>query len=531
VAPLVQPKPPATRWRGYASTSSRPAFRRPRPTISTSAPGCAAGKGCITNADCDNLKCDTAQKKCLPASNTDGVKNLDETGIDCGGPTAAVARCAPGQGCAATTDCNNVLCNVGTRVCDPPTSTDGLKNGTETDIDCGGGAPTMAPGCPDDQKCTVDKDCSSAFCAGLGRWVAGRSCKATVGAATAGLVTCGKRETADGTKVHESCCRSLPLPVTTTVRLDKYEVTSGRMRQFVESVGPNLRAWAKTASSGKPERRISWFATPSSPPSPSSATRQHMHARTARPLRRAPSMAAEISSPAAPVLRARGITKVYRMGEVDVIALRGVDFDLFPRELVALLGASGSGKSTLLNILGGLDVPTSGDVGYADHDLAREDDAVLTAYRREHVGFVFQFYNLIPSLTARENVALVTDIADDPLDPAEALALVGLGDRLDHFPSQLSGGEQQRVAIARAVSKRPDILLCDEPTGALDFQTGRLVLEVIERVNHELGTATAIITHNAPIARMADRIVTLSGGLIVRTERNVERVPSSELVW
>jgi len=243
-------------------------------------------------------------------------------------------------------------------------------------------------------------------------------------------------------------------------------------------------------------------------------------------------MAAVISmATAAPVLRARGITKVYRMGEIDVVALRGVDFDLYPRELVALLGASGSGKSTLLNILGGLDVPTSGDVHYADHDLTREDDSLLTSYRREHVGFVFQFYNLIPSLTARENVALVTDIAEDPLEPADALGLVGLGDRLDHFPSQLSGGEQQRVAIARAVSKRPDILLCDEPTGALDFQTGRLVLEVLERVNRELGTATAIITHNAPIARMADRIITMSGGLIVKTERNAERVPSSELSW
>jgi putative ABC transport system ATP-binding protein len=243
-------------------------------------------------------------------------------------------------------------------------------------------------------------------------------------------------------------------------------------------------------------------------------------------------MAAAVSiDGAAAVLRARGVTKVYQMGEVEVVALRGVDFDLYPRELVALLGASGSGKSTLLNILGGLDVPTSGDVHYADHDLARGEEALLTAYRREHVGFVFQFYNLIPSLTARENVALVTDIAEDPLDPADALALVGLGDRLDHFPSQLSGGEQQRVAIARAISKRPEILLCDEPTGALDFQTGRLVLEVLERVNRELGTATALITHNAPIARMADRIVTMSGGRIVKTERNATRVPSSELVW
>jgi len=231
------------------------------------------------------------------------------------------------------------------------------------------------------------------------------------------------------------------------------------------------------------------------------------------------------------ILRARNITKVYRMGEVDVVALRGVDFDLENKELVTLLGASGSGKSTLLNILGGLDVPTSGEVYYADHDLTRADDELLTLYRREHVGFVFQFYNLIPSLTARENVALVTDISDAPLDPVDALDLVGLGDRLDHFPSQLSGGEQQRVAIARAIAKRPAILLCDEPTGALDYQTGRVVLEVLERVNQELGTATAIITHNAPIARMSDRIITMSGGLIARVERNTDRIPASQLAW
>ncbi len=231
------------------------------------------------------------------------------------------------------------------------------------------------------------------------------------------------------------------------------------------------------------------------------------------------------------ILRARNITKVYRMGEVDVVALRGVDFDLENKELVTLLGASGSGKSTLLNILGGLDVPTSGEVFYADHDLTRADDELLTLYRREHVGFVFQFYNLIPSLTARENVALVTDISDAPLDPVDALDLVGLGDRLDHFPSQLSGGEQQRVAIARAIAKRPAILLCDEPTGALDYQTGRVVLEVLERVNQELGTATAIITHNAPIARMSDRIITMSGGLIARVERNTDRIPASQLAW
>jgi putative ABC transport system ATP-binding protein len=234
---------------------------------------------------------------------------------------------------------------------------------------------------------------------------------------------------------------------------------------------------------------------------------------------------------ARPLLFGRSITKVYRMGEIDVIALRGVDFDLYRGELVTLLGASGSGKSTLLNILGGLDVPTSGEVHYADHDLTCADDDLLTIYRREHVGFVFQFYNLIPSLTAQENVALVTDIADDPLDPADALDLVGLGDRLDHFPSQLSGGEQQRVAIARAVAKRPELLLCDEPTGALDFQTGRIVLEVLERVNQELGTATAIITHNAPIARMSDRIVTMSGGRIASVEHNTARIRASELSW
>jgi len=221
------------------------------------------------------------------------------------------------------------------------------------------------------------------------------------------------------------------------------------------------------------------------------------------------------------------------MGEVDVVALRGVDFDLRGGELVALLGASGSGKSTLLNILGGLDVPSSGRVLYRGSvDLTEADESTLTTYRREHVGFVFQFYNLIPSLTARENVALVTDIATNPLDPADALDLVGLGDRLDHFPSQLSGGEQQRVAIARAVAKNPQVLLCDEPTGALDFHTGRVVLQVLERVNRELGTATAIITHNAPIAQMADRIVTMSGGLIASEEDNTaRRISASKIAW
>lgn len=231
------------------------------------------------------------------------------------------------------------------------------------------------------------------------------------------------------------------------------------------------------------------------------------------------------------VLDARNVSKVYQMGEVDVFALRGVDFSLRAGELTVLLGASGSGKSTLLNILGGLDVPSSGEVWYRDQDLSRANDAALTRFRRKHVGFVFQFYNLIPSLTAKENVALVTDLADDPMDPADALALVGLTERMDHFPSQLSGGEQQRVAIARAVAKRPDILLCDEPTGALDFRTGILVLEVIEQVNRELGTTTCIITHNAPIASMADRVVSLSDGLVASNLVPEKRLRPSDLEW
>ena len=231
------------------------------------------------------------------------------------------------------------------------------------------------------------------------------------------------------------------------------------------------------------------------------------------------------------VFEARGITKVYHMGEVEVHALRGVDLDLYEGEFVVLLGPSGSGKSTLLNILGGLDVPTTGRVRYRDHDLSTFDDDALTRYRRQHVGFVFQFYNLIPSLTARENTALVTEIADDPMPPDEALRLVGLGERMDHFPSQLSGGEQQRVAIARAVAKRPDVLLCDEPTGALDVHTGILVLEVIERVNRELGTTAAVITHNAVIAGMADRVIHLSDGRIASVEHNATRVPAASLSW
>jgi putative ABC transport system ATP-binding protein len=231
------------------------------------------------------------------------------------------------------------------------------------------------------------------------------------------------------------------------------------------------------------------------------------------------------------VFEARGVTKVYRVGEVQVHALRGVDLDLFEGEFMVLLGPSGSGKSTLLNILGALDVPTSGRVHFRDHDLTAFDDAALTRYRREHVGFVFQFYNLIPSLTARENVALITEIAPNPMAPEEALALVGLGERLDHFPSQMSGGEQQRVAIARAIAKRPDVLLCDEPTGALDVKTGIVVLEAIERVNRELSTTTAVITHNAVIAGIADRVVTISDGRIATETRTEQKTTAHELVW
>jgi putative ABC transport system ATP-binding protein len=233
----------------------------------------------------------------------------------------------------------------------------------------------------------------------------------------------------------------------------------------------------------------------------------------------------------AAVFRARGVTKIYRMGEVEVHALRGVDLDLFEEEFLVLLGASGSGKSTLLNILGGLDVPTAGTVQYADHDLTAFDDAELTRYRREHVGFVFQFYNLIPSLTARENVALVTEVSNDPMRPEDALAIVGLAERMDHFPAQLSGGEQQRVAVARAIAKRPQVLLCDEPTGALDVRTGITVLEAIENVNRELKTTTAVITHNAVIAGIADRVVTLSDGRIASEKRNDHRMPVRTVSW
>ena len=232
-----------------------------------------------------------------------------------------------------------------------------------------------------------------------------------------------------------------------------------------------------------------------------------------------------------PVFVARGLSKIYRMGEVEVHALRSVDLELYRGELVVLLGASGSGKSTLLNILGGLDVPTSGKVFYRDHNLTIDDDSELTRYRREHVGFVFQFYNLIPSLTAYENVELVTDIAFDSMRPDDALRLVGLHDRMNHFPAQLSGGEQQRVAIARAVAKRPEVLLCDEPTGALDYATGKVVLEVIERINKELGTTTAIITHNAAIADMGDRVLRMRSGEIAEELRNEKRASPADLVW
>ncbi|HYL36275.1 MAG TPA: ABC transporter ATP-binding protein [Bryobacteraceae bacterium] len=231
------------------------------------------------------------------------------------------------------------------------------------------------------------------------------------------------------------------------------------------------------------------------------------------------------------VFHIHGISKVYHMGEVEVHALRGVDLDLYAGEFIVVLGPSGSGKSTLLNILGGLDVPTSGEVHYLDHNLTAAGDAALTRFRREHVGFVFQFYNLIPSLTALENVALVTEIAEHPMKPEEALGLVGLGDRMNHFPSQLSGGEQQRVAIARAVAKRPEVLLCDEPTGALDYATGKLVLEVLERANRQLGTIVAIITHNAAISGMADRVVRLSSGTIAEVRLNERRISPSELAW
>jgi putative ABC transport system ATP-binding protein len=238
-----------------------------------------------------------------------------------------------------------------------------------------------------------------------------------------------------------------------------------------------------------------------------------------------------IAAAADAVFHMHEITKIYHMGDVAVPALRGVTLDLLPAEFLVILGPSGSGKSTLLNILGGLDIPTSGEVRYRDHNLTAANTEELTRFRREHVGFVFQFYNLIPSLTALENTALVSEISENPLDPEECLRMVGLGDRLHHFPAQLSGGEQQRVAIARAVVKRPEVLLCDEPTGALDYGTGKLVLEVLERVNRELKTITAVITHNAAIAGMADRVIRISSGTIAEVRQNEKRATPAELAW
>jgi putative ABC transport system ATP-binding protein len=232
-----------------------------------------------------------------------------------------------------------------------------------------------------------------------------------------------------------------------------------------------------------------------------------------------------------PLFQIHDLTKVYRMGEVEVHALRQVTLGLDEGEFVVLLGPSGSGKSTLLNIIGGLDVPTAGRVLYRDTDLTQADEGQLTAYRRQHVGFVFQFYNLIPSLTAVENVALVTEISTNPMGPEDALRMVKLDARLDHFPAQLSGGEQQRVAIARAIAKRPSVLLCDEPTGALDISTGIVVLEALQRVNSELGTTTVVITHNAAIASMADRVVRLADGRVSSVEKKTEKLAPQELAW
>lgn len=244
-------------------------------------------------------------------------------------------------------------------------------------------------------------------------------------------------------------------------------------------------------------------------------------------LRQKPSM----STSSEAVFQVRNVSKTYKMGEIEVHALRSVNLDLYKGELAVLLGASGSGKSTLLNIIGGLDVPTVGQVIFCDHNLTEADDAGLTEYRRDHVGFVFQFYNLIPSLTALENVELITEIAANPMSAEAALEMVGLQERLNHFPAQLSGGEQQRVAIARAIAKRPEVLLCDEPTGALDYKTGKIVLEVIQRVNQELGTTTAVITHNAAIAQMADRVIHIGSGQITSVEQNATKANPSDLIW
>lgn len=227
----------------------------------------------------------------------------------------------------------------------------------------------------------------------------------------------------------------------------------------------------------------------------------------------------------------QALTKAYRTGEVEVKALRGIDLDIYQSEVLVLLGPSGSGKSTFLNVLGGLDRPTTGSALFREHNLVAMSDRELTLYRRDHVGFVFQFYNLVPSLTARENVALVTEIAANPMTPAQALAIVGLEDRMDHFPAQLSGGEQQRVAIARAIAKRPEVLLCDEPTGALDSPTGIVVLQAIERINVELGTTSVIITHNVAIADMGDRVAFFANGRIANVQTNPSRRPASTLAW
>jgi putative ABC transport system ATP-binding protein len=231
------------------------------------------------------------------------------------------------------------------------------------------------------------------------------------------------------------------------------------------------------------------------------------------------------------VFRIKGLCKTYRTGDVEVRALRDVDFEAKRGEFIVILGPSGSGKSTFLNIIGGLDSATSGDAWFLDHSLTRQDEAGLTRYRRDHVGFIFQFYNLVPSLTARENVQLVTEISRNPMKPEEALALVGLGDRMDHFPAQLSGGEQQRVAIARAIAKRPDVLLCDEPTGALDSKTGIKVLEALTKVNAEFGATTLVITHNAAIQEIADRVVNFANGTIASEHRNAVRKLASEVSW
>jgi putative ABC transport system ATP-binding protein len=256
-----------------------------------------------------------------------------------------------------------------------------------------------------------------------------------------------------------------------------------------------------------------------------------MLARESKKVAMTPAAQPALQASAQPVFRTKDLTKVYVTGDIEVQALRGIDFEAAAGEFVVILGPSGSGKSTFLNIIGGLDRATSGEVWFTDHELSRFNDRALTLYRRDHVGFVFQFYNLVPSLTARENVALVTEIARNPMRPEEALGIVGLTERMEHFPAQLSGGEQQRVAIARAIAKRPQVLLCDEPTGALDSKTGIVVLEALQRVNQALGTTTAVITHNAGIAQMADRVIHLSDGHISEVEENAVKRQPSELSW